>query len=136
MCPIVPRRWVISSCDSVLTWANLHQHPSSHLLSFGIVILSTYVSPCIYLDHMLGTYSLTYAFSERTHPHSRRPVRMLPEIPCGLLDSASCRYLTLTDPPTTTYVFCRLRNGHEATYSFMSSLMGVGSLEKVYGANW
>lgn len=121
--------------DSVLTRANLHQDPSSHLLSSGVVILSKNVSQCIYLIHMLGTYCLTYAFSERIQPYSRRPVRMLPEISCGLLDCASCRCLTLTDAHQKL-CFLGLRSGYEATHSPMSLLMGVRGLEKGHGADW
>lgn len=36
----------VCSCDSVLTWANPHQDPSSHLVSSGTIFLSTYVSQC------------------------------------------------------------------------------------------
>lgn len=85
---------------------------------------------------MLGTYCLTYAFSERIHLQpapSQNAARNIMRAPGFCLMQMSD---TNGRPPTSVYVFLGLRSGYEATHPLMSSLMGVRSLEKARGANW
>lgn len=104
------RRWPISSCDSVLTWANLHKESfitfslicDCFSLQVSYVHISKYRS---YLANMLGTVNLHIHRANTPLPAGAQSECWPKYISRGLLDSASCRISGTNGPSTRGYVF-------------------------------